>query len=92
MKKRLIYSCLLAGATFIAGCTKNFDAINTDPTKVNAAVFPPNFLLAQAQIKFSNSGYDQLLFQSMWSQSWPLPMITMVTVINTFTQVAAVVT
>ncbi|MBD1366813.1 SusD/RagB family nutrient-binding outer membrane lipoprotein [Mucilaginibacter sp. ZT4R22] len=69
MKKRLIYSCLLAGATLIAGCTKNFDAINTNPTKVNAEVFPPNFLLAQSQIKFSNSGYDQLLFQSMWSQS-----------------------
>ncbi|TSD66456.1 SusD/RagB family nutrient-binding outer membrane lipoprotein [Inquilinus sp. KBS0705] len=69
MKKRLIYSCLLVGATFIAGCTKNFDQINTDPTKVNAGIFPPNFLLAQAQIKFSNSGYDQLLFQSMWVQS-----------------------
>lgn len=69
MKKRLIYGCLLAGATFIAGCTKDFDAINTDPTKVNAEVFPPNFLLAQAQIKFSNTGYDQLLFQSMWVQS-----------------------
>ncbi len=69
MKKRLIYGCLLAGATFIAGCTKNFDAINTNPTKVNAEVFPPNFLLAQSQIKFSNSGYDQLLFQSMWVQS-----------------------
>ncbi|MBD1393376.1 SusD/RagB family nutrient-binding outer membrane lipoprotein [Mucilaginibacter glaciei] len=69
MKKRLIYSCLIAGATFIAGCTKNFDAINTNPNKVNADIFPPNFLLAQSQIKFSNSGYDQLLFQSMWSQS-----------------------
>lgn len=69
MKKRLIYGALLAGATFIAGCTKNFDAINTNPTKVNAEVFPPNFLLAQSQIKFSNSGYDQLLFQSMWVQS-----------------------
>lgn len=69
MKKRLIYSCLLVGATFIAGCTKNFDAVNTDPTKVSAALFNPNFLMAQAQIHFSNSGYDQLLYQSMWSQS-----------------------
>ncbi|MEO7211331.1 SusD/RagB family nutrient-binding outer membrane lipoprotein [Mucilaginibacter sp.] len=69
MKKRLIYSCLLVGATFIVGCTKNFETINTNPTKVDAATFPPNFLLAQSQIKFSNSGYDQLLFQSMWSQS-----------------------
>lgn len=69
MKKRLIYSCLLIGATFIAGCTKNFDKINTDPTKVTGELFNPNFLMAQAQIKFSNSGYDQLLYQSMWSQS-----------------------
>jgi hypothetical protein len=69
MKKRLIYSCLLLGATFIAGCTKNFDKINTDPTKVSAGLFNPNFLMAQAQIQFSNTGYDQLLYQSMWSQS-----------------------
>jgi hypothetical protein len=69
MKKQLIYSCLLIGATFVAGCTKNFDTINTDPTKVNADLFNPNFLMAQAQIKFSNTGYDQLLYQSMWSQS-----------------------
>ncbi len=68
-KKQLIYSCLLAGATFIAGCTKNFDQINTDPTKVSSTLFNPNFLLSQAQIQFSNTGYDQLLFQSMWVQS-----------------------
>ncbi|BAU53794.1 SusD/RagB family nutrient-binding outer membrane lipoprotein [Mucilaginibacter gotjawali] len=69
MKKRLIYSFLLFGATFITGCTKNFDQINTDPTKVSAELFNPNFLMAQAQIQFSNTGYDQLLYQSMWSQS-----------------------
>lgn len=69
MKKRLIYSCLLLGATFIAGCTKNFDKINTDPTKVSVTLFNPNFLMAQAQIQFSQTGYDQLLYQSMWSQS-----------------------
>jgi hypothetical protein len=69
MKKRLIYSCLIVGATFIAGCTKNFDAINTNPTKVNGTLFDPNFLMSQAQMKFANTGYDQLLYQSMWSQS-----------------------
>jgi len=68
MKKRYIYSCLLAGATFFAGCSKNFDQINTDPTKVSANLFDANFLMAQAQIQFSNTGYDQLLFQSMWTQ------------------------
>jgi len=69
MKKRYIYSCLIAGATFFAGCTKNFDQINTDPTKVGATLFNANYLMAQAQIQFSNTGYDQLLFQSMWSQA-----------------------
>jgi len=69
MKKRLIYSCLVAGATLIAGCTKDFEKINTDPTKVSANLFNANYLMAQAQIKFSNTGYDQLLFQSMWVQS-----------------------
>lgn len=69
MKKRYIYSCLVAGATFIAGCTKNFEKINTDPTQVSAGLFNPNYLMAQAQIRFSQGGYDQLLFQSMWSQS-----------------------
>jgi len=69
MKKQLIYSCLLIGATFIAGCTKNFDQINTDPTKVEPTLATAPYLMSQAQIKFSNSGYDQLLYQSMWSQS-----------------------
>ncbi|QEC79871.1 SusD/RagB family nutrient-binding outer membrane lipoprotein [Mucilaginibacter ginsenosidivorax] len=69
MKKRYIYSCLLAGATLFAGCSKNFDQVNVNPTKVSADLFNPNFLMAQAQIQFSNTGYDQLLFQSMWSQA-----------------------
>jgi len=69
MKKRLIYSCLLLGATLMAGCTKNFEQINTDPTKVSADLFNPNFLMAQAQIQFSQTGYDQLLYQSMWTQA-----------------------
>lgn len=69
MKKRHIFSCLLLGVILIAGCTKDFDKINTDPTKVSANLFNPNFLMAQAQIQFSNTGYDQLLYQSMWSQS-----------------------
>jgi hypothetical protein len=68
MKKRLLFSCLI-GATLFAGCTKNFDKINTDPNSVSAALINPNFLLAQSQVQFANTGYDQLLFQSMWVQS-----------------------
>jgi len=69
MKKRFIYSSLLIAGTFLASCTKDFTDINTDPNKTTATLFNPNFLLAQSQVQFSNTGYDQLLFQSMWSQA-----------------------
>lgn len=69
MKKKTLYSCLMAASVFVTSCTKDFQQINTDPNKTTAAVFNPNFLLAQAQIQYSQTGYDQLLFQAMWSQS-----------------------
>lgn len=69
MKKKTLYSCLLAASVFVTSCTKDFQQINTDPNKTTAEVFNPNFLLAQAQINYSQTGYDALLFQSMWSQS-----------------------
>ncbi|MGI4750086.1 MAG: SusD/RagB family nutrient-binding outer membrane lipoprotein [Janthinobacterium lividum] len=68
MKKKFIVSCL-AIASFITSCTREFDNINTNPNATNASQFNPNYLMAQAQISFSNTGYDQLLFQSMWAQS-----------------------
>ncbi|OKS88650.1 hypothetical protein RG47T_4122 [Mucilaginibacter polytrichastri] len=52
----------------MSSCTKKFDDINTDPNKTTAALFNPNFLMSQAEFQFSNTGYDQLLFQSMWVQ------------------------
>ena len=69
MKKRLIYSGLCLAATLFAGCTKDFTKINTDPNATIADQFNPNFLLAQAQLNYSQTGYSQLLFQSMWTQS-----------------------
>ncbi|MDO3627317.1 SusD/RagB family nutrient-binding outer membrane lipoprotein [Mucilaginibacter sp. BT774] len=70
MKKRLIYSCLvILGVSLSTGCTKNFDKLNTNPNATGANLFNPNFLMSQAQFQFSNTGYDQLLYQSMWSQS-----------------------
>lgn len=67
MKKRFIYSCLIIAASLTA-CNKKLDEINTDPNKTTAALFNPNFLMSQAQFQFSQTGYDQLLFQSMWIQ------------------------
>jgi hypothetical protein len=69
MKKRLIYSCFFIATALFSGCTKDFTKINTNPNATSADVFNPNFLLAQAQIQYSQTGYDQLLYQSMWSQS-----------------------
>lgn len=69
MKKKIIYSGLCLAASLFAGCTKDFTKINTDPNKTSADVFNPNFLLAQAELNYSQTGYSQLLFQSMWSQS-----------------------
>lgn len=68
MKKRLIYSCFIVAASLFTSCTKNFDSINTDPNQTTGTLINPNFLMAQAQIQFSNSGYDQLLFQAAWVQ------------------------
>ncbi|RFZ83040.1 SusD/RagB family nutrient-binding outer membrane lipoprotein [Mucilaginibacter terrenus] len=69
MKKRYIFGFLVAGATFMASCTKNFEEINTQPDKTTDALINPNYFMSQAQITFSQTGYDQLLFQSMWTQS-----------------------
>ncbi len=70
MRKKLIYSCLAIAASVMASsCTKEFDTINTNPNATTAALINPNFLMAQAQIQFSNTGYNQLLFQSMWPQA-----------------------
>lgn len=69
MKKRYIFSFIVAGATFMASCTKNFDEINTNPNKTTEEVIVPDYLLAQSQITFSQTGYDQLLFQAGWVQS-----------------------
>jgi hypothetical protein len=65
--KKFKYIFLLISA-FTLSCTDNFEEINTDPNNTSAAVFNPNYLLAQSQYDYSNTGYSQLLFQSMWSQ------------------------
>ncbi len=65
--KKFKYIFLLISA-FTLSCTDNFEEINTDPNNTSAAVFNANYLLAQSQYEYSNTGYSQLLFQSMWSQ------------------------
>lgn len=69
MKKRYIFSLLVAGATLMGSCTKNFEDINTNPDKTTGDLINPNYFIPQAQINFSQTGYDQLLFQAGWVQS-----------------------
>lgn len=67
MKRIIIYSACLV-LLIQTGCTKRFDEINTDPNQTTAALFNANYLLAEAEWEYSNTGYNQLLFESMWSQ------------------------
>jgi len=69
MKKRYIFSLLVAGATLMGSCTKNFEEINTNPDKTTGELINPNYFISQSQITFSQTGYDQLLFQAGWVQS-----------------------
>lgn len=67
MKKGLLYITL--GLTlFSSSCTHDFDEINTDPISVDAARYNANLLLSRSQYLYANTGYAQLLFESMWSQ------------------------
>ncbi len=65
--KKIKYIIFLV-SVFTLSCTDNFEEINTDPNRTSAAVFNPQYLLAQSQFTYSNTGYTQLLFQSMWTQ------------------------
>jgi hypothetical protein len=67
MKKGLLYITL--GLTlFSSGCTHDFDDINNDPVSVDAVKYNANLLLSKSQYQYANTGYAQLLFQSMWAQ------------------------
>ncbi|MDP4212816.1 MAG: SusD/RagB family nutrient-binding outer membrane lipoprotein [Bacteroidota bacterium] len=70
MKKLMIYSALVA-YVLLAGCTKKFDDLNTDPTKASSSSFDPNLLLPTSELNYIGAiqGYGgALLFQSMWAQ------------------------
>ena len=70
MKKIFIYATV-AIAFSMAGCDKDFDAINTDPTKASPASFNPNYFLSNSQWNYLDGtmGYNgPTLFQSGWIQ------------------------
>lgn len=70
MRKSFLYISLVA-ALAGTGCTKDFDEINTDPTRSSPANFDPNYFLSSSQWEHANaiSGYNgPILFQSGWVQ------------------------
>ncbi len=67
MKKLTLYIVLAASLIF-AGCTKNFDKINTDPTKVGPDQFDPNYLFTYAELDYSNMTETQLYEFSCMTQ------------------------
>jgi hypothetical protein len=67
MKKLLIYIGI--ASALLQGCTKDFDALNTDPTKTGASNYDPNYLLSSAQYAYSSQGYNYFMYQAFWSQT-----------------------
>jgi hypothetical protein len=70
MKKILIYTGI-AGSLLAGGCSKDFNAINTDPTATTSDKFNPNYLLSNVQYDLGSaiSGYNgPFLFQAGWVQ------------------------
>lgn len=66
---RKVYLILLSIIILITGCSKSqLDKINTDPTKTTGSNFDPDALLASAQLNYANTGYYQLVYQSMMMQ------------------------
>jgi hypothetical protein len=56
MKKIYKYSALIAaGMLVVAGCRKDFNKINTNPSTYNQSVYDPNYLLTSAQVGYSGS-------------------------------------
>lgn len=70
MKKIFFYSLIAIFAVPLS-CTKNFEEINTDPTRSSPANFDANFFLSNSQNEYKEaiSGYSgPILFQSGWVQ------------------------
>jgi hypothetical protein len=68
MKKIFIYFALCA-VVLSSSCSKDhLGEVNTDPKAGTEADTDPNFLLSSGQLGYANTGYTQLLYQSMMMQ------------------------
>jgi hypothetical protein len=69
MNRKRISAIGILFLILINSCSKSkLDEINTDPTKLTEENYDPNSLLSQAQLKYANLGYYQLLYQSTMMQ------------------------
>jgi len=62
---------ITAAIVILSGCTKNFEALNTNPLAASPASFDANFFLSNAQNTYKEGigGYaGPILFQSGWVQ------------------------
>lgn len=55
MKRIFKYLVALTVIGIMAGCTKKFEELNTDPTKAGPDSFNPNFLLTTSQLRYTGS-------------------------------------
>lgn len=60
MRKLLLYGMIGLAVTGASSCTKNFNAINTNPTEANGTNFDPNYLFTAAELDYGNVSEYQL--------------------------------
>lgn len=73
MKNKLIAGIILAGTVYLSGCTKNFEELNTDKTKLTslgASEYPFLFSKAQSAASYKYADYQvaQNLFADLYAQ------------------------
>lgn len=80
---KLIYKFLVAltAIMVIAGCTKKFEKLNTDPTKAGPDSFNPNFLLTTSQIRYTGSA-------DFSYETWRTQLIYLSTMVQHFSHLA----
>lgn len=83
MKNYVIHSLYMVVLTcfFTAGCTSDFDEINTDPTASPGNEFNPNYLLTTAQLAYTGSNdfaYDTWRANLIYSATMMQGMATVV--------------
>ncbi|WP_022823827.1 SusD/RagB family nutrient-binding outer membrane lipoprotein [Hymenobacter norwichensis] len=63
--KNPIFYIGFAAILFSSSCSEDkLDEVNTNPNAASAANLNPNYLLADAQLRYGNTGYTQLLYQA----------------------------